>query len=144
MLWRLAVGNNNNNNNRLYSSQWEIKACPSIAQRKTYLNNYKSWTTRTYTLLGTRPLSLNLHTLIANPKLPGIMLSLCRTKTLSSADAEIEVGPLCWEYRAFSGCPFWHSQLADSWHQTPLLIPSPFLSSAPLHGMIIIMDTYSA
>ena len=34
--------------------------------------------THTYTLLllDIRPLSLNLHTLIANPKLPGIMLSL--------------------------------------------------------------------
>ena len=32
--------------------------------------------TRTYTLLDIRPLYLNLHTLIANPKLPGIMLSL--------------------------------------------------------------------
>ena len=40
------------------------QSCLSIAQRRTYLNNSKSWTTRTYTLLDIHPLSLNLHTLI--------------------------------------------------------------------------------
>ena len=46
-------------------SRREIKAVVRSHQR-TYLNNYKSWNTRTYTLLDIRPLSLKLHTLIAN------------------------------------------------------------------------------
>ena len=53
------------NNNILYSSQWEIKAVVrSNNEHITYVNNSKSWTTRTYTLLDIRLLSLNLHTLI--------------------------------------------------------------------------------
>ena len=67
-----------NNNNVLYESQWEIKAI--IRSHNEEHNNSTSRTTRTYTLLDIRPLSLALHTLIANPKLPGIMLSLCQTK----------------------------------------------------------------
>ena len=53
-----------------------LTSCRSITQLRTYLNNFESWNTRTYTLLDIRPLFLNLHTLIANPKLPGIMLPL--------------------------------------------------------------------
>ena len=55
-----------NNNNIFYSSQWEIKAVIQLHNKS--LNNSKSLNTRTYTLLDIRPLSLNLRTLIANPK----------------------------------------------------------------------------
>ena len=65
-----------NNNNILYSSQREIKAVVRSHNEKTYLSNSKSLNTRTYTLLDIRPLFLSLHTLKANPKFPGIMLSL--------------------------------------------------------------------
>ena len=58
------------NNNILYSSQWEIKTV--VQSHNKDQTNSKSWNTSTYI----RPFSLNLRTLIANPKLPGIMLSL--------------------------------------------------------------------
>ena len=65
-----------NNNNILYSSLREIKAVVRSHNEELYLNSSNSLNTRTYTLLVIRPLSLNLHTLTANPKFPGIMLSL--------------------------------------------------------------------
>ena len=68
---------NNNNNSILYSSQREIKAVIR-SHNEEHISIILSHETRTYTflLLDIRPLSLNLHTLTANPKLPGIMLSL--------------------------------------------------------------------
>ena len=66
------------NNNILYSSQRKIKTVirshneehiSVILSHETHAHIY------IYTLLDIRRLSLNLHTLIANPKLPGIMLS---------------------------------------------------------------------
>ena len=69
---------NNNNNNILYSSQREIKAVVWSHNEEHISIIIKSWNTRTrtYTLLDIRPICLNLHTLIANPKFPGILLSL--------------------------------------------------------------------
>ena len=51
----------------------EIKAV--VQSHREEHNNSKSLNTCTYTLLDIRPLSLNLHTLIANLKFPGIMVS---------------------------------------------------------------------
>ena len=62
-------------NNILYSSQREIKAVIR-SHNAEHISITLSHEIHTYTLLNIRPLSLNLHTLIANPKLPGIMLSL--------------------------------------------------------------------
>ena len=68
---------NNDNNNILYSSQREIKAVVRWHNEER-ISVILSHETHAYTLLllDIRPLSLNLHTLIANPKLPGILLSL--------------------------------------------------------------------
>ena len=63
------------NNDILYSSQREFKAVVR-SHNEEHISIILSQETRTYTLLDIRPLSLNLHTLIANPKLPEIMLSL--------------------------------------------------------------------
>ena len=62
-----------NNNNILYSSQREIKAVVR-SHNEEHVSIILSHETRTYTLLDICPFSLNLHTLIANPKLPGVML----------------------------------------------------------------------
>ena len=59
----------NNNNNILDPSEWEIKAVVQ-SHNKEYISVILSHETRTYTLLDIHPLFLNLHTLIANPKLP--------------------------------------------------------------------------
>ena len=56
----------------------EIKAV--VQSHREEHNNSKSLNTCTYTLLDIRPLSLNLHTLIENAKLPEIMLSLSKQK----------------------------------------------------------------
>ena len=61
-----------NNNNILDSSLWEVKAV--IRAHNEEHNNSKSLNTRTYTLLDLHPCSLNLHTLIANPKFSGIIV----------------------------------------------------------------------
>ena len=70
----LLLLSTSNNNSILYSSLREIKAV--VRSHNEEHNNSKSLNTCTYTLLDICPLSLNLHTLIANPKFPGIMLSL--------------------------------------------------------------------
>ena len=55
--------NNNNNNNIFYSSLRETKAVVrSHNEERNYLDHSKSLSTRTYTLLNIRPLSLNLQT----------------------------------------------------------------------------------
>ena len=59
------------NNNILYSSQRKIKAVIR-SHNEGHISVILSHETCTYTLLDIRPLSLNLHTLIANPELPGI------------------------------------------------------------------------
>ena len=64
-----------NNNDILYSSQREIKAVVR-SHNEERISVILSRETRMYTLLDICPLSLNLNTLTANPKLAGIMLSL--------------------------------------------------------------------
>ena len=93
---------NNNNNNILYSSLWEIKAV--VRSHNEEHNNSKSLNTRTYTLLDIRPLSLNLHTLLANPKFPGIMLSLSNqnVKTLNPPLESYHPQQTSWRMRTLS------------------------------------------
>ena len=68
----LPMVNNNSHNNKLfYSSLREIKAV--VRSHNEEHNNSKSWTTRTYTLLDIRPLSLNLHTLLLSYSKPKII-----------------------------------------------------------------------
>ena len=71
-----AYGCYNNNNNILYSSQREIKDVVRSHNEEHISIILSSLNTRTYTLLDIRPLFLSLHTLIANPNFPGIMLSV--------------------------------------------------------------------
>ena len=70
-----------NNNNIFYSSQRETKAVVR-SHNEEHISIIVSHEPHAYTLLliDIRPLALNLHTLIANPKLPGIMLSLSNQK----------------------------------------------------------------
>ena len=79
-----AASLNNNNNNILYSSQLEIKAVIR-SHNEEHISIILSHETHAHTHFLTYALSLNLHTLIANPELPGIMLSLSNqnVKTLS-------------------------------------------------------------
>ena len=61
--------NNNNNNNILYLSLREIKAVVRSHNEK-HISVILSHEPHAHThFLDTRPLSLNLHTLIANPKI---------------------------------------------------------------------------
>ena len=69
------IHNGNNINNILYSSQQEIKAVIQ-SHNEEHISIILSRETHTYTLLDICPLSLSLHALISNPKLPAIMLSL--------------------------------------------------------------------
>ena len=70
-----AASLNNNNNNILYSSQLEIKAVIR-SHNEEHISIILSHETHAHTHFLTYALSLNLHTLIANPKLPEIMLFL--------------------------------------------------------------------
>ena len=113
-----------NNNNILYSSQWEIKAVIQshdeehfsvILSHETHAQtrNSKSWNTRTYTRLDIRPLSLNLHTLIANPKLPGLMLSLSNQKVKTFYD----ILPPTADITGYSICLCWAEKFAPCWFE---------------------------
>ena len=64
-----------NNNNILYSSQQGIKAVDRL-HNEEHISIILSHETHAQTLLDIRLLSLNLHTLTANPKFPEIKLSL--------------------------------------------------------------------
>ena len=65
----------NNNNHTLYSFQQEVKAVVQL-HNEEHISVILSHETHAHTLLDICPLSLNLHTLTANPKLPRKMLSL--------------------------------------------------------------------